>query len=197
MFERIRYLIKLSHAHRIARRYFVTNGFDGVLAMLGLLMGFRVTEPSASLTVMIGACGGTAVALFMSGITSAYISESAEKEHELHELEESMLRSLERSAHAEAAKRMPWLIAMVNGLSPLVFALLIILPMFMAREGLWPFLSPLDSAIAMAALLSFCLGVFLGRLSGSFWLWSGLRALSIAVMTAAIIVLINRLPGIR
>ena len=70
MFARLRYLIKLSHSHRIARRYFVTNGFDGVLAMLGLLMGFRVSA-TVSIEVMIGACVGTAVALFMSGISTS------------------------------------------------------------------------------------------------------------------------------
>lgn len=192
MFARLRYLVELSHAHRIARRYFVTNGFDGVLAMLGLLMGFRVTG-STSLEVMIGACLGTAVALLMSGLTSAYISESAEKAHELRELEKSMVTSLDDSAHAEAARLMPWLIALVNGLSPLSLALLILLPLLLAQQRLWPAaLPPLDSAIVIAVSLSFLLGVFLGRLSGRFWLWTGTRALLIAVVTALIILLLNQ-----
>mgnify|MGYP007077386099 CR=1 FL=1 len=192
MFARLRYLIELSHAHRIARRYFVTNGFDGVLAMLGLLMGFRVTG-SAALEVMIGACLGAAVALLMSGLTSAYISESAEKAHELRELERSMVTSLDDSAHAEAARLMPWLIALVNGLSPLSLALLILLPLLLAQQGVWLPFSALDSAILIALLLSFLLGVFLGRLSGRFWLWTGMRALMIAVFTALIILVLNHL----
>jgi len=192
MFSRLRYLVELSHAHRIARRYFVTNGFDGVLAILGLLMGFRVTA-TAPLEVMIGACLGTAVALLMSGLTSAYISESAEKEHELRELEKSMITPMDNSAHAEAARLMPWLIALVNGLSPLVLALLILLPLLLAQQGLWPLFTPLDSAIVIALALSFLLGLFLGRLSGRFWLWTGIRALLIAVVTALIILLLNQL----
>jgi hypothetical protein len=37
MLERLRLLVQLTRAHRIARRYFVTNGFDGALTMLGLI----------------------------------------------------------------------------------------------------------------------------------------------------------------
>jgi predicted membrane protein (TIGR00267 family) len=192
MFARLRYLVELSRAHRIARRYFITNGFDGVLAMLGLLMGFRVTA-TGSLEVMIGACLGTAVALLMSGLTSAYISESAEKEHELRELEKSMVAPMDNSAHAEAARLMPWLIALVNGLSPLLLALLILLPLLLAQQGLWPLFAPLDSAIVIALVLSFLLGAFLGRLSSRFWLWTGIRALLIAMVTALFILLLNQL----
>lgn len=194
MFARLRYLIQLSHAHRIARRYFVTNGFDGVLAMLGLLMGFRVSG-STSLEIMISACLGATIALFMSGLTSAYISESAEKELELRELEKSMLTSLDESAHAQAARLMPLLIALVNGLSPLILALLILTPLFMAQQQLWIGYSALDSAIAIAMLLSFLLGVFLGRLSGRFWLWTGLRAFMIALVTSLIILLLTSFLG--
>lgn len=194
MFERLRYLVELSHAHRIARRYFVTNGFDGVLTMLGLLMGFRLSG-AASLEVMIGACLGAAIALSMSGLTSAYISESAEKEFELRELEKSMVTTLEKSAHAEAARLMPWLIAMVNGLSPLILSLLILLPLFLAQQQLLLGLAPLDVSLVIAMVLSFLLGVFLGRLSGRFWLWTGIRALLIALVTSLIILLLHQIMG--
>ncbi|WP_455218795.1 hypothetical protein [Kaarinaea lacus] len=191
MFERLRYLVELSHAHRIARRYFVTNGFDGVLTMLGLLMGFRLSG-AAPMEVMIGACLGAAIALFMSGLTSAYISESAEKEYELHELEKSMVTTLENSAHAEAARWMPWLIALVNGLSPLILSLLILLPLFLSQQRLLLGLAPLDAALVIALVLSFLLGVFLGRLSGRFWFWTGTRALLIALVTSLIILLLHQ-----
>ncbi len=199
MFTRLRYLTELSQSQRIARRYFVTNGFDGVLAMLGLLMGFRVSA-TVAMEVMIGACVGTAVALFMSGLSSAYISESAEKQRELRQLEKSMVTSLDESAHGEAARLMPWLIALVNGLSPLLLALLVLMPLFIAQQHTWPdFLapvSPLDFAIISALALIFLLGVFLGRVSDRFWLWSGIRALLIAIITAAIILLLNQFMGL-
>ncbi len=196
MFTRLRYLIELSHAYSIARRYFITNGFDGVLTMLGLLMGFRVSG-AQSLELMISACLGGAVALFMSGLTSAYISESAEKENELHKLEQSMLTSLEDSTHAEAARLIPCLIALVNGFSPLLLALLILTPLFLAQQQLLAGLPPLDTALAIALLLTFLLGVFLGRVSGRFWLWTGLRALIIAAATSVLILLLHLLLGVK
>ena len=191
MLNRLRYLVELSNAHLIARRYFITNGFDGVLTMLGLLMGFRLSGETP-VNIILGACVGAAVALFMSGLTSAYISESAEKEHELRELEKSMITSLEESAHAEAAKCMPWFIAIVNGLSPLGLSLIILFPIFLDRHILFEGVSPLDLSLGIALVLSFMLGVFLGRLSGRFWLWTGIRALLIALFTSLIILLLHQ-----
>lgn len=195
MFARLRYLVELTHSHRIARRYFVTNGFDGVLALLGLLMGFRVSA-TVSIEVMISACAGTAIALFMSGVSSAYISESAEKQLELRELEKSMVTSLDDSAHGEAARLMPWLIALVNGLSPLLLAALVLVPLFLSLHQLWPdppvIFSALESAIIIALSLAFLLGAFLGRLSGGFWLWTAVRSLFTAVVTAALILFLNQ-----
>ena len=192
MFSRLYYLVRLHKSHRIARRYFVTNGFDGVLAMLGLLIGFRISEP-ASLTIMLNACLGGAVALFMSGLTSAYISESAEKRHELNELEKSMVTSMEDTTHGDAAQLVPVVIALVNGLSPFLFALILLLPLFLAQRQINLVFPALDVALFTALLLAFLLGVFLGRVSGQFWLWTGLRALLIALVTSVIIFLIHRL----
>jgi hypothetical protein len=37
------FLLRISRSHGILRRYFVVNGFDGALAMLGLMRGFLVS----------------------------------------------------------------------------------------------------------------------------------------------------------
>ncbi|MGD2119398.1 MAG: hypothetical protein PVG66_13635, partial [Chromatiales bacterium] len=49
----------------------------------------------------------------------------------------------------------------------------------------------LESSILTAFFMLFLLGVFLGRISRKFWLWSGLQTLLIAVLTAGIILLIG------
>ena len=43
--DELRLLVRISRTAGIARRYFVTNGFDGALTMLGLLVGLRVAGP--------------------------------------------------------------------------------------------------------------------------------------------------------
>lgn len=190
MFRQLRFLFQLTHAHRIARRYFVTNGFDGALTMLGLTMGFY-SSGSVATSVIISACLGAAIALTVSGLTSAYVSELAERKKELKELEQAVVGDLENTAHGRAARWVPILIAVVNGFSPLLMALLIMTPLWLSEAGIALPLTALECAIVTAFLSLFMLGVLLGRVSGQFWLWSGLRTLIIALITAGVILLLG------
>lgn len=187
---RVGFLLRITRTHGIARRYFVVNGFDGALTMLGILTGFHVGGVE-DLRVVISACVGAAVALAMSGLSSAYISERAERRKALAELEESMIVNLKASAHGSAARWVPLLIAAVNGLAPLVLSLIIILPLGLAHLGLPLPFPPLVMAIAAALALIFLLGVFLGQIGNTLWLWSGVQALLIALCTMAIILLVG------
>ena len=185
--EQFALFLKITGSHTIARRYFVVNGFDGVLTMLGIIMGFYISgEPHTP--VIINACLGAAVALTVSGLTSAYISEAAERQHSLRKLEQAMVSDLSETAHGKAARLMPALVALVNGLAPLLLSLLIIAPLWFAAYLPLP---PLTAAIAIALAVIFFLGVFLGQVSGMFWLWSGLRTLLIALATCGIILLLD------
>lgn len=190
MLEKLRFLFQLSRAHGIARRYFVTNGFDGALTMLGLNMGFYAGG-GVDTQVAISACLGAAIALASSGIASAYVSESAERQKELRELEQAVVGDLTESAHAQAARLVPVWIAVVNGMAPFMMAIVIITPLWLSRAGVQLPLGPLESSIAVAFLVVFMLGIFLGLVSGRFWLWSGLRTLLIAILTAAMILLVG------
>ncbi|MGD2113006.1 MAG: hypothetical protein PVI50_06445 [Gammaproteobacteria bacterium] len=187
---RARYLLHLTRTHGIVRRYFVVNGFDGALTMLGIITGFLFADPAA-LSVTINACLGAAIALGMSGVSSAYVSETAERRRALGELEAAMAADLLDSAHGQAARRVPLVIALVNGSAPLLISLLIILPLWLAHVGLPLPLAPLHAAITTALALVFLLGVFLGRISGVHWLRSGLQTLLIALLTAALIYLVT------
>ena len=184
--DQVALFLRITGSRTIARRYFVVNGFDGVLTMLGIIMGFHISgETSAMLTV--NACLGAAVALTVSGMTSAYVSEAAERQNSLRELEQAMVSDLGESAHGQAARLVPALIALVNGLAPLLLSLLIISPFWLAD---YLPLAPLPAAIGVAFTAIFFLGVFLGKVSGVFWLWSGLRTLLIALLTCGIILLL-------
>jgi predicted membrane protein (TIGR00267 family) len=187
LFERLRFLLRIGRSHGIARRYFVVNGFDGALTMLGLAIGF-ITSGGVPIPVAISACLGAAIALGASGLTSAYISESAEKRRELRELESSLLSDLTDTDHGRASRLAPLVIAAVNGLAPLAMSLFIIAPLWLTQLGVDLPLAPLHASVAVAFVVIFLLGVFLGRVSGRFWLWSGLRAVLIAAATALLIV---------
>ncbi len=188
--EQFLLFIRITRSQSIARRYFVVNGFDGALTMLGLLMGFYLSDQVA-LSVAISVCLGAAVALGMSGLTSAYISETVERAHELKNLEDAMIADLGESAHGKAARFMPFLIAIVNGAAPFLIALIIISPLALGHWYPELVLKPLECASLLAFLIIFLLGVFLGRISGHFWLWSGLKTLFIALITTLLIYVIS------
>jgi predicted membrane protein (TIGR00267 family) len=190
LLQQFRFLLHVSRSHGIARRYFVVNGFDGALTMLGLTTGFYLSD-DVDLEIVIAACLGAVIALGMSGLTSAYLSESAERRKWLRELEEAMLSDLSDSAHSEAARVVPVFVALVNGLAPVLISLLILLPLWLARAGLPLPLEPLAMAIVTALCCIFGLGLFLGRVGGTSPLGSGLKAVVIALVTIGLIRLVG------
>ena len=185
-----RLLLHAQRAKGIARRYFITNGFDGALTMLGLMVGFYLSE-NVPLAVATKACFGAAVALCMSGLSSAYLSESAERENELTKLEQALLSDLRMSDYGTASRLVPIFIAIVNGFSPLVISMIIIAPVWIAERGVEFQYSPFLLAIFVACFLIFLLGTFLARLCKEFWLLTGLRSLAIAGLTVFVIFILS------
>lgn len=183
-------LIRYKGVRSILRRYLVTNGFDGALTMLGLMSGFYAAG-DVSPGVAVSASLGAAIALFVSGTTSAYLSESAERQRELHELEQALLTQLDQSDQAQAARAIPYLVALVNGFSPLIISLFIIAPVWLAASGLALPVSPFLLAIVAALTAIFSLGVYLGTISETNWLWAGARALLVAGLTFGVIFLLS------
>lgn len=186
--KQTKFLLRITDTHGIIRRYFVVNGFDGAVTMLGLLIGFLVSAHT-DLSVIFNACLGAAIALGMSGLSSAYVSEVAERKRALEKLEKAMINDLEQSAHGEAAQRAPLLIALVNGLAPLIISLLILMPLWLSNVGVNVLVSPLYIAVMIALLMIFLLGVFLGRIANISWLRSGTQTLLVALVTAVLIYL--------
>ena len=190
-FGEIKFLLHVTQTHSIIRRYFVVNGFDGALTMLGLIMGFLMSE-TVDLTVVISACLGAAIALGVSGVSSAYVSEQAERRHALRKLEDAMVADLQQGAHGEAARWTPMLVAFVNGSAPLIISLVIMIPLWLSESGVVLFIAPLYASIVIALMLIFMLGVFLGRISEISWFRSGVQTLLIALLTVLLIFLFVR-----
>ena len=188
IFRKANFLLSITRSQEIVRRYFVVNGFDGALTMLGMILGFQFSA-TTPLSVTLNACMGAAIALGVSGISSAFISEQAERRRALLKLEEAMLEDLQESAHSEAVRWVPMIIALVNGSAPLLFSLIILSPLLLTQAGFSLPISPLTLAILLALTIVFLLGVFLGRIAGTSWLGSGLQTLFIALTTSLLIFL--------
>ncbi|MFX1377332.1 MAG: VIT1/CCC1 transporter family protein [Promethearchaeota archaeon] len=96
MFEKFKTYSKITNLWAIARRYFVNNFYDGMLTVLGILLGFFtivLKEGSDSLDsyFVILAGVGSSISMFISGITGSYLSEKAEQKKIKEEINKAML----------------------------------------------------------------------------------------------------------
>jgi len=189
--KQLAFLLYITGSRGIARRYVVVNGFDGALTMLGLIMGFHASG-EVQAAVAVSACLGAAIALAVSGLSSAYLSEAAERRKALRELEKAMIVKLGSSAHGQATRLVPFIIALVNGLSPLLISVLIALPLWLSSQHIPLPVDPMNASIGVAFGVIFLLGIYLGKIEHSFWLWSGIRAVLIAAVTSAMIITLER-----
>jgi predicted membrane protein (TIGR00267 family) len=164
---------KISNAGQIARRAFANNSFDGVLTMIGVVMGNFVIGVQDSKAVLVTGLS-TALAIGISGGWGAYLTESAERRHEMDELERVTLTDLQDTKIGKASRMAVVMVAAVDGLSPFLAAFLVVIPFFLT-----PLLPAIKYAyyasIAMALLALFGLGNYLGSISKQNLILSGIR----------------------
>lgn len=168
----------LSRYHEVAevggilRRYFVMNAFDGVLTTLGVLVGGYVGGVHEA-RVVISLILTTAVSIGVAGFYGSYLVERAERGRALRELEESTLSSLEDTTIAAASTYATIVLALTDGLSPFLAALIAMAPFFFATVIGVHAAYIASGAIAFVEL--FALGAFLGHLSRERLVWSGTK----------------------
>ena len=96
MFKKLEAYAKITNLWAIARRYFVNNFYDGMLTVLGILLGFFIlifeseAHTVSSRIVMLTGLG-TSISMFISGSTSSYLSEKAEQRKLKLELYKAMI----------------------------------------------------------------------------------------------------------
>ena len=159
-------------ADEIARRYLVLNAFDGVLATLGIIAGAYFAGANQARVILVAGLGASS-AMGISGAWGAYLTEKAERVRAIRELERELFASLSGSTIEQASKTAVFLIALVDGLSPLVTSLVCLSPLLVSLSGA----IALGTAVAVTAVLAlailFSLGVFLGRISNTNLLLQG------------------------
>lgn len=173
----------------IARRYFAMNAFDGVVTMIGVLAGSMVAGvEDARIVVVTGLT--TSVAIGVSGLWGAYLSETAERARDIDELEQQTLTNLDDTHIARASRAAVWIIALVNGLSPFVAAVVVLSPFFFA--DLFATIDRVYHAVLGLSLgVLFALGVFLGRVSKRNVLVYGLQTVLAGIVSIAVSLLLG------
>ncbi len=178
---------------QIARRALANNSFDGVLTMVGVLTGnYLARVRDAATVIRIGIAASVSIGI--SGLWGAYLAETAERRRDLTQLERVSLIDLSGTKFSRAARVAVVVVSLVDGLSPLVSSLIVLLPFFVA-----PLIGNILIAYALALVVGlvalFGLGMFLGHISERSLLGYGLRTVIAGILAIAINFLLPNGPA--
>ena len=179
---------KLVGISEIARRYFAMNAFDGILTIIGVLMG-NLTAGVSEARIVLATGLSTSVAMGVSGLWGAYLTETAERQRDLAEMSLHTLTDLRPTRLGRASRTAVVVVAVVDGISPALAAIIVLLPFI--------FISLLPSivwayyvALAFAIIALFALGIFLGIISKANWFFYGLKTVVAGLISILISYLI-------
>jgi predicted membrane protein (TIGR00267 family) len=187
--EKAKVYMHVTKASGIARRYFVLNGFDGAMTVFGIVLGSWVAGVT-KIGIIILAGLGASLAMGFSGFFGALIAEKAERGRHLKEMEEATDNKVD-PIHYEAARFVTVYVALVDGLSPALTALISLLPFFLASVGWIPLLSAYMVSLALSLATLFLLGIYLGKVAKESGWFYGLLMLTAGAFTALIVFLIQ------
>ncbi len=179
----------IANVGEIARRSFGNNSFDGILTMLGVMMGTfasGVNDPGIVITTGLS----TSIAIMISGAWGAYLTESAERKKDLNELERSMLTDLNGSRIGRAGRYAAIAVAVVDGLSPFIGAIFPLIPFFF--NAFFPdVMYVYYVAFGVALVELFALGLWLGNVAKENLLGYGIKTLLAGVASMLVGSLLN------
>ncbi len=186
MLEALKNRILQGRGESIAQRYIALNGFDGILTVLGITVGAFSTSVSSP-NVLISSCVGTAVGLLVSGISGAYITEKAQRLRDFKELKSAMLSDMEGSIQEKEVESESLMISLLNGFSPFFFAMVSVIPYFLASLDIIPMVNTAYFfSMAISASTLAILGAFLGKIAKESMVIYALKMVGIGGVTALI-----------
>lgn len=188
--EDIGIYLRVTKAHRILRRYFAMNAFDGSMTSLGVVIGAyisNISDPKAVIGVIIV----SGIAMAISGFSGTYLTENAERSSSLDELEDAMLVNLDDTIYGQASRFVSIFAAVVDGSAPFIASIPSVVPFFLALFGLIGVGPAFYASIATSLVTLFMLGVFLGRVSRGNVLYSGVKMVVAGVAVALLALLLN------
>jgi len=162
--------------NEIIRRYITINSFDGALTIFGIVLANFVAGIQNPSFIILPSIGAT-IAMGVSGMWGAYAAESAEVKKSLSDLEKHLLRGLDGTRRHRRGKRISFLVAFVDGLSPMTASILILVPFILVSFNVLGITLAYYTAFLIVALLLFLLGMFLGRISKENVIGNGFKML--------------------
>jgi len=194
MFSRLRKSIsgifRYSRAEEYSRRYAVMNAFDGVITVLGIIFG-SVLLGQAAVKQILAAGIGASIAMGISGASGTYMTEKAEQERKIKEIEEAMLVKLDGTVIVKARERAAIISAIVDSLSAMLAGLVVLTPYFAAAIELLTSEIAFHLSTIISFALLFGLGIFLGKIAKKDIIRSGIKSLVVGLVTLLLIIALN------
>lgn len=179
---------KIASIEEISRRYFAMNSFDGILTILGVIIGSfiaHVTDPKIIITTGFG----VSIAMGVSGMWGTYLTEEAERKKKLRDLSRWTLSNLSGTKIAKAERFATFFVSFIDGISPFIAAFTVISPFFFVK--ILTMQVAYICALSIAFILLMLLGVFLGKISEENLFISGLKMVAAGLVCAGLILLLG------
>ncbi|MDZ7701676.1 MAG: VIT1/CCC1 transporter family protein [Halobacteriales archaeon] len=182
--RRLRRLLGKEDVQAISRRYFISNGFDGTLTSIGVIVGAVLSGvPDGLVVVKIGL--GAAVGLGTSAVWSVWEIERAETKAEILRMERAMLTDLDDTRIQREQSGARLLHAVMSGLGPLIGVLVPLTP-FLFEGSAFTMVQAAVIAVALGVSVLGVFGAYMGSISGQRWYVAagrmGLAGLVVAVI---------------
>jgi predicted membrane protein (TIGR00267 family) len=168
----------------ISRRYFVIGYFDGVLTVLGMIIGAHLSGKASS-QLIVSAGIATAIALGISSGWGAYEAERVEQRAVKMEKERALLKKVDGFMNG-AHKFAIYISSIVHAISPIIAAAIplsayLFLPMNLA----------FILALSLGLSQLFVIGALMGKVSEMNVFLAGLRLVLAGVVTLAVVTILN------
>lgn len=189
MIDKVKKIDQIANVSEITRRSFGNNAFDGILTMIGVLVGSLTAEISDP-RVVITTGLSTSIAIMISGAWGAYLTESSERKKGLIELGKITLTNLDNTSIGRASRFAVVAVSVVDGLSPFFGSIVVLLPFFFS--GLFTDIrSVYYTALGLGLMALFALGIWLGNVGKENLILYGFKTLMAGVISILIGSLLN------
>lgn len=179
---------KIANIWEIGRRYFAMNSFDGILTILGVLLGSYAANVTHA-RFIISAGMGTSIAIGISGMWGTYLTEIAERNKKLNELSRVTLKKQHKTKIGKAEKAASYIVAFIDGMSPFVASLIVLSPFFFT--GVISIHYAFYISFLLAFVLLMALGAFLSHISKENLFIGGFKMVFAGLLCAILILFLG------
>jgi predicted membrane protein (TIGR00267 family) len=167
-------------------RYLILGTIDGLLAVLGIIIGLAAA--TANNEIIIKAALGGGIALCLTNGIGSYLAETAVEYGRISSVEKAMLEDL-RDTHIEkTAKRKIVRDSIIHGGASFVGSIIPILPFLIFEDGI-----AIYASVALCGIVLIGLGLYSGYVSSQSYIKSVVRMLGLG----ATIVIVCSLLGLH